>query len=175
MKCCLDNCQKMCKPPAQERPGACPVFTAHAGKCSDNCTSDSECPGHAKCCFKTCGKTCVPTLTDLAKPNMEPIIQRGFCPQENILNCALPERATCDDFSCVDGYKCCPMICRRECRKAVDERVGNCPAADTACPTGTENTSCQSDYDCQILHKCCSTKCGKKCVRSENDPPILHY
>ncbi|XP_075033788.1 uncharacterized protein LOC142094992 [Mixophyes fleayi] len=172
MKCCPDNCHMMCKPPAQEKTGSCPDFGLTAGKCNYNCTSDSECPNSSKCCPKICGKTCVPTVSDLAKPSQEPT-NKGFCPQEEVYLCAIKERVMCDDSSCLDGYKCCPKICRVECQKALEERAGSCPAADTDCPAGTDTKNCLSDYNCQTFYKCCSTKCGKKCIKAENVPSFL--
>ncbi|XP_075701696.1 WAP four-disulfide core domain protein 3 [Rhinoderma darwinii] len=173
MKCCPDNCHMMCKPPAADKPGTCPKFESSysvALKCNDNCTSDSECPGTTKCCFKTCGKTCTPTLSDIAKPNMVSTASRGFCPQEDIYNCILKERKFCDEASCLDGYRCCPKICRWECAKSRQERAGECPPV-TKC--SSEGKACSSDYDCSHLFKCCSA-CGNRCVKAVNVPSFLH-
>ncbi|KAM5135269.1 uncharacterized protein ACMZJ9_017875 [Mantella aurantiaca] len=176
MKCCSDNGHKMCKPPAQDRPGQCPTFDsafASTTKCNDNCTSDSECPGNFKCCFKSCGKTCVPTLSDIGKPSTGAEITKGFCQQEALYRCVNKERFYCDENSCTDGYKCCPFICRKECRKPVAVKDGVCPASAT-CPPEAENTSCTSDYDCKTLHKCCATTCGQKCVMTTHVNLNIH-
>ncbi|XP_073462404.1 uncharacterized protein [Aquarana catesbeiana] len=168
MKCCSDNLHIICKPPAQDRPGQCPTFEpslTSATKCNDNCTSDSECPGNYKCCFKFCGKTCVPNLSDTGKPVIAK--SQGFCPQEALYRCADAERFYCDESSCLDGYKCCPFICHKECREPVPVRNGACPA-NAACPSGDENKSCSSDYDCKAFHKCCSTSCGQRCLHAVN-------
>ncbi|XP_040186206.1 whey acidic protein-like [Rana temporaria] len=179
MKCCSDNLHMICKPPAQAKPGQCPTFDSSltsATKCNDNCTSDSECPGSYKCCTKFCGKTCVPTLSDMGKPAIA--TSQGFCPQEALYKCAQNERKYCDESSCLDGYKCCPLICRVECRQPVKERNGACPA-NAACPAG-ENKSCLSDNDCKTFHKCCSTSCGQRCLHAVNgtfnvfDPTNTH-
>ncbi|XP_056405997.1 WAP four-disulfide core domain protein 3 [Hyla sarda] len=172
-KCCPDNCSFMCKPPAKEKQGTCPSFEsslAPATQCNDHCTTDAECPGTMKCCKKFCGKTCVPTLADIAKPVMASPARRGFCPQEVIPGCAIKERAFCDDASCLDGELCCPTICRWQCQKALEARPGDCP---TQCPSGTENKTCSSDYDCPPIFKCCSA-CGNTCVRAVNVPSFLH-
>ncbi|XP_040291786.1 perlwapin-like [Bufo bufo] len=177
MKCCPDNCHYMCKPPSKVKPGTCPSFeTAFSStvRCNDNCTSDSECPGTFKCCKKACGNTCVPTLADMGKPSMEstPTARSGFCPQESLSNCLINERQFCDEASCIDGYKCCPKICRSECQKPLQARAGECPES-TQCPSQTVSKACSSDYDCPALFKCCST-CGNTCVKALNVPSFLH-
>ncbi|XP_077107777.1 uncharacterized protein LOC143765216 [Ranitomeya variabilis] len=174
-KCCLDNGHTICKPPVKEKTGTCPSFTnalSSAEKCNDHCTSDSECPGTFKCCLKTCGRSCVPTLHDMGKPSNGSTARTGFCPQEEISNCAVKERAFCDAPSCLDGYKCCPKICRTECQKTLPERPGGCPTS-APCVFESESNACSSDYDCSPLFKCCAI-CGNRCVKAQNIPSFLH-
>ncbi|KAG8545193.1 hypothetical protein GDO81_021273 [Engystomops pustulosus] len=167
--CCADNCHTMCKPPAQVKQGKCPVFEASSSsteKCTDSCSSDSECPGTLKCCTKKCGKTCTPTLNDIGKPNTVSTANKGFCRQELPATCLIKEDKFCDDASCTDGYKCCPVLCRWECQKTIPEKVGECPAS-AKCPPASESKSCTSDHDCQPLYKCCAS-CGNRCVMAVN-------
>ncbi|XP_073539986.1 uncharacterized protein [Phyllobates terribilis] len=174
-KCCFDNGHTICKPPAKEKTGICPSFSnafSSAQKCNDNCTSDSECHGTFKCCQKICGRTCVPNLNDMGKPSIESTARTGFCPQEAISNCAVQERSFCDDASCLDGYKCCPKICRTECQEVLAERAGQCPTS-APCVLGSESKPCLSDYDCPSLFKCCKN-CGNRCVKALNIPSFLH-
>ncbi|KAM9296020.1 uncharacterized protein PAF06_016903 [Gastrophryne carolinensis] len=169
-KCCHDNGYTFCKPPAQERQGQCPAFDSAlstASKCNDNCTSDSECPHNYKCCLKHCGRTCVP-VGDHAGPK-----GNFFCLQEASYNCLWKDRYLCDEASCTDGFKCCPVICRTQCEPALKERAGKCPAPETACPLGSENKTCTSDNDCMTFHKCCSTSCGQRCVQAQK--PRIPY
>ncbi|XP_078312891.1 uncharacterized protein LOC111102138 [Crassostrea virginica] len=42
------------------KPGVCPYLSlAILRSCSSNCTGDSTCEGHSKCCFNGCARTCV--------------------------------------------------------------------------------------------------------------------
>ncbi|OCT56508.1 hypothetical protein XELAEV_18000015mg [Xenopus laevis] len=108
-KCCMDNGKKICKPPAQERPGTCPYGT-NLPRATDFCTSDSECADGSKCCFNDGGKTCLPFVKE----------KMGSCPPRNIIYCFVPVRNTCtSDSTCPGDYKCCPSGCHRECLKAV--------------------------------------------------------
>ncbi|CAJ0961571.1 unnamed protein product [Ranitomeya imitator] len=119
------------------------------------CIRDTECPGDFKCCLDNGHTICKP-----------PAKGTGFCPQEEISNCAVKERAFCDAASCLDGYKCCPKICRTECQKALTERPGGCPTS-APCVFESESNACSSDYDCSPLFKCCAI-CGNRCVKALN-------
>nr|DBA27798.1 TPA: hypothetical protein GDO54_008257 [Pyxicephalus adspersus] len=169
MKCCVDNQHTWCKPPAQEKEGNCPkhdpILTTK--QCNDNCTSDSECKGNLKCCFHVCGNTCVSTQENFGKPLTEIAARNGFCQQDALYRCLKADRISCDENSCIDGYKCCPHICRVECQKALPEKDGKCPV-NAACPSGAQNKVCTSDYDCTLLHKCCSTACGQRCLKAND-------
>ncbi|XP_053549383.1 antileukoproteinase-like [Bombina bombina] len=166
-KCCSDNCNKFCKPPAQERPGVCPnnqpiTYTP----CTDNCTSDSECATGSKCCFQNCGRTCLPTANN----------KTGFCFQEKPLTCYIKERHLCDtDSSCSADEKCCNVLCRTECRKPLPEKPGKCPSMVPTCPEGgAQNAICESDYNCPPDTKCCAASCGKRCVYAVQVPTYLY-
>ncbi|KAM4691835.1 uncharacterized protein WCC33_016630 [Rhinophrynus dorsalis] len=105
-KCCPDNCYKVCKTPAQTRPGCCPIVQYSGTRCDDECSSDSECPGESKCCMGSCGMFCEPQVED--KP--------GTCSQEPYL-CFVAERDICfSDSSCPGDEKCCPSGCRYTCQ-----------------------------------------------------------
>ncbi|XP_041435070.1 perlwapin-like isoform X1 [Xenopus laevis] len=104
-KCCMDNGEKFCKSPAQERPGTCPNGT-NLPRATDFCTSDSECPDVSKCCFNEGGKTCLPPVKE----------KMGSCPPKEVINCFVPMRSTCEsDSTCPGDDKCCPSGCYKEC------------------------------------------------------------
>ncbi|OCT62806.1 whey acidic protein-like [Xenopus laevis] len=168
-KCCLDNCHKICKPPAKERQGVCPTLTVTSrnSSCYDFCTSDSECSEGSKCCESACGRTCTSTIK----------VKEGFCLQEQVLKCSASEANYCaSDKNCYKDEKCCPKLCRMECQKPLTERAGICPPAPSNC-TAFANKVCQSDKDCEILYKCCNTKCGNQrlCLKAVNVPTFFVF
>ncbi|OCT60536.1 WAP four-disulfide core domain protein 3 [Xenopus laevis] len=110
-KCCSDNGDKFCKPPAQEKPGTCPRAT-QMPRVTDFCTSDSECPKRSKCCLYNGGKTCVPSVKE----------KLGACRRKTDIMCIAAMRSTCaSDSTCPDNEKCCPSDfgCYRDCQKPV--------------------------------------------------------
>ncbi|KAE8575489.1 hypothetical protein XENTR_v10003851 [Xenopus tropicalis] len=165
-KCCFDNCQKICKPPAQERPGECPIETrSNATDCYDFCTDDNECSGGGKCCPSSCGRSCTSTVQ----------VKKGFCQQEQLLKCSVMEADYCgSDKNCYRGEKCCPKLCRKECQPALKERAGTCPVSPPTCSNDAKKV-CQTDYDCAMFYKCCQTNCGFQCLKAVNVPSFLVY
>ncbi|KAE8576436.1 hypothetical protein XENTR_v10004185 [Xenopus tropicalis] len=105
-KCCMDNGENFCKPPAHERPGACPFGTRVPRK-TDYCTSDSMCPVGSKCCFREGGRTCLPSVG----------VKKGSCPPGIMINCFVPMRSGCQsDSTCPGNEKCCRSGCYSECK-----------------------------------------------------------
>ncbi|XP_073415423.1 WAP four-disulfide core domain protein 3 [Dendrobates tinctorius] len=155
-KCCRDNNYKICKPPASDRCGPCPVSPTSSVRCNDMCTADSDCATEAKCCLNSCGHNCLPLIEE--KP--------GFCEMEKLAQCVVAQRDFCvNDTGCPDAEKCCPYGCAKRCQQPLDERSGKCPTA----PTDSEDTEtstdlCSSDYDCEYPKKCCQTLSGKDCT-----------
>ncbi|KAM8945880.1 uncharacterized protein RCH25_049229 [Pelodytes ibericus] len=110
-KCCPDNCYKVCKPPAKEKPGNCPIVKKQS-TCTDMCSTDNECANESKCCFGTCGMKCTPSVGE----------KDGVCEQKTVFNCFIAERSFCDtDTSCSNDEKCCPSKCNHECTKPYQE------------------------------------------------------
>ncbi|XP_078508017.1 uncharacterized protein LOC144768316 [Lissotriton helveticus] len=107
-KCCLDNKDKICKPPAKERPGKCPTVSfkeAAIKNRMDFCSSDSECADSLKCCLTKKGRRCEGSFK--AKP--------GSCPLNEIY-CLRAARQACDsDSGCEANLKCCSSKCGRQC------------------------------------------------------------
>ncbi|XP_030069325.1 balbiani ring protein 3-like [Microcaecilia unicolor] len=161
-KCCDEGCEKVCKPPAADKPGVCPtcLIKEFPEKCSDECTSDSECAGTLKCCFDKCGLACLPC------PGETP----GFCPPKvlppgiDVTPCIV----NCEH--CTEEEKCCPMGCRLDCMKTSQEKPGFCPYDPVRCIRAARSL-CTRDSGCPGDEKCCSHMCGTDCVAALSEKP----
>ena len=79
LKCCSEQCGRICKKPIQVvpvpetprvvKPGKCPASTGSFSICTigaseNQCTEDHECEDNMKCCIAGCGRFCsIPALS----------------------------------------------------------------------------------------------------------------
>lgn len=107
------------------KPGVCPVpsllaiLSSIARGCRDECSSDMDCPGYAKCCLYSCGLNCV-------QPMLPPPTERsdhdGECPAPetvNPLTCLFARRQCSSDHDCLESRKCCATFCGYQCVKTI--------------------------------------------------------
>ncbi|XP_029469246.1 WAP four-disulfide core domain protein 3 [Rhinatrema bivittatum] len=157
-KCCDEGCEKVCKPPAADKPGDCPArpTAVSSENCTEECTSDSECAGTLKCCFDTCGRKCLPP------PGEAP----GFCPP-NVLPPGIGATiCLVNCTNCTEEEKCCPKGCSSVCTRVSPDKPGSCAINPINCFRGTR-ALCTRDSGCPGDEKCCSHQCGMDCV-----PPL---
>ncbi|XP_069507316.1 WAP four-disulfide core domain protein 3-like isoform X6 [Ambystoma mexicanum] len=185
-KCCVDNFDKMCKPPAKDGAYKCPTtsYDETSPKRTDFCSSNSECAPNATCCMKNGGKTCHPSVG----------VKSGECPPDPI-RCIRGIRPAClDDSTCQGNEKCCSSKCGMEClppikehsdpkqevapnQEAVkpvcpparQERPGYCPLNFLKC--AIREILCKDDLGCSDTEKCCISKCKRQCVPLLTDKP----
>uniref|UniRef100_A0A3Q3EB87 WAP four-disulfide core domain 2 n=1 Tax=Hippocampus comes TaxID=109280 RepID=A0A3Q3EB87_HIPCM len=101
-KCCVFDCEDVCKPPAFNKPGVCPDTTGQLGYCAFLCFDDRDCSDELKCCRNGCGGyNCM--LPFKVKP--------GRCPlhQETCVDHCF------HDGQCPGDQKCCQAACGHTC------------------------------------------------------------
>ncbi|XP_069461087.1 uncharacterized protein [Ambystoma mexicanum] len=162
--CCHGNCRMECT--ATVKPGTCPAAKLPCTDYStlDNCTDDGDCEGRQKCC-EGCGKhkRCRSPDPDHA----------GFCPVSrfHILILCTPNNTVVNcshDLDCPPDEKCCTSVCKTDCVKPLQEKMGECPATKPDQPTAYELSDicnkCNDDKDCTGDFKCCPGSEGKECM-----------
>ncbi|XP_068135953.1 uncharacterized protein [Hyperolius riggenbachi] len=165
-KCCCSSCTLQCVTPEKVKPGRCPNVKA---KCnlklvSNNCRSDSECPGGQKCC-NICGQTCW-------NPKPDPV---GICPMNDVQ----PSEVACGsvqcsrDVDCKPDEKCCPSGYSRTCVKPITDLIDVCPEFNSSiCMYAKPGPpQCHDDSMCTAPNKCCCVNCGLQCVAPQKVKP----
>ncbi|XP_069507312.1 uncharacterized protein [Ambystoma mexicanum] len=182
-KCCVDNFDKMCKPPAKDGAYKCPTtsYDETSPKRTDFCSSNSECAPNATCCMKNGGKTCHPSVG----------VKSGECPPDPI-RCIRGIRPAClDDSTCQGNEKCCSSKCGMECLPPIKEHsdpkqevAPNQEAVKPVCPPARQGfcppdttppnvmTPCLVNCgNCKETEMCCSSGCMKVCKEMTKERP----
>ncbi|CAC5408315.1 unnamed protein product [Mytilus coruscus] len=97
----------------------CPSPSSLTRRCVEQCSSDSDCSGHAKCCFNGCGHTCDESRTNQTRPTAtsDQGITSSGCPSSSSITSRCVEQCS-SDRDCSGHEKCCYNGCGHTCEES---------------------------------------------------------
>jgi hypothetical protein len=160
--------------PKSTKPGSCPYVPIGIEACieptnvteTNQCTTDSQCPGIQKCCKPAClALRCVNPVSPCVCPYVNPAVK---CFAAGAIGCN-------STYDCFKGQHCCATDCGGSA--CIQETTAQAPS--TQCPAtnplikcaepSPSRWGCRKDQQCKKKkgQKCCMTNCqGKQCVQA---------